>query len=215
MKEKLMPYIDYDAILRFLHYRKADVELSVIEKIDEALNIVYEQSAFLEVHKKYCVEIRDNVLLLDNRIELPYPSLVELLAPCDETFIVACTLGHEISRRIKLETASNPAQAIILDSCASMVADAFAAHIQSTLGYTTNRFSPGYCEVPLSTQPIFAKLLDMERKTGIHLTAGNLMVPEKSIIYLAGVLDRPETRKQVSCLECRKDCLYRKTNLNI
>lgn len=210
MKEKLRPYISYEDILRFLHYRQKEITPELYAQIDEALDIVFANASFREVHKKIPIKIRQQTIYLPDQSALPYPSLVELFSSCESIYVVACTLGHDISRLIRREMAVDPSKGVMLDACASMVTDAFAAYIQSTLGYTTSRFSPGYCEVPLSTQPIFASLLEIEKRVGIHLTEGHLMVPEKSIIYLTGELDQKDEREPLSCAKCQRDCIYRK-----
>ncbi len=210
MKKKLKPYIDYRDILRFLHYRKNEPEPEILAQIDEGLEIVFEKSTFLETHAKFPIQLTEHTVVLDEKIELPYASLCKLLKNSPAVYVVACTLGHEISRLIKREMAFDPARGVLLDACASMLADAYAAYIQSTLGDTTPRFSPGYGDVPLSTQPIFARLLSIEKRTGIHLTEANLMIPEKSIIYLTGELCMLEHSEGLSCKSCNRDCIYRK-----
>lgn len=209
LKEKLMPYVDYGDILRFLHYRKKDIDPSIRQEIDEVLDMVFEKSKFLHVHKKFSITVEEDAVLLQN-IVLPYRSLTELFVSCTEIYAVACTLGHDISRLIRMQMLSNPAKGVITDSCASMVTDAFAAYIQSTLGYTTHRFSPGYGDVPLTTQQIFAQLLEIEKNIGVHLTEANLMIPEKSIIFLVGKLCTKEEREGLSCKNCPRECIYRK-----
>lgn len=210
MKEKLQPYVEYSDILRFLHYRKSTVEPEVIKQIDDCLEIIYNLANFRYTCEKFVVEYRDDSLFIAENVELPFKSLQKLFENSRHIYVVACTLGLEISRLIKRELSINPAHGVVLDACASMVVDAYAGYIQSTLGKTTNRFSPGYGDVPLETQQVFARLLNMEKKTGIHLTNGNLMIPEKSIVFLTGELIDDVETQSLTCNDCQRECVYRK-----
>lgn len=210
MKKKLLPYIEIRDILRFLHFRQENIPQNILDDIDAALDTIYRCADFREVHRRVPVKIEEDALWLDESVRLPYKSLRLLFKNCSHIYVVACTLGLSISRLIKKEMAINPAHGVMLDACASMVADAYAGYIQETLGFTTSRFSPGYGDVPLETQRIFAQLLQIEKKIGVHLTEGNLMIPEKSIIYLTGELCEKEDHIGLSCKDCERDCIYRK-----
>lgn len=210
LKENLLPYIEVSDILRFLHFRQKEVPQNILDDIDAALEIIYAQAQFREVHQKFSAQIKNDALWLDDRIKLPYPSLQHLFKNSEYVYVVACTIGLNITRLIKKEMMVNPSHGVMLDACASMVADAYAGYIQSTLGPTTSRFSPGYGDVPLESQRIFAQLLQIEKNAGIHLTEGNLMIPEKSIIYLTGKRCEEEPTSSLSCNDCERNCIYRK-----
>ena len=215
MREKLDKYIEYNDILRFLHYKKKEVDLEIKKQVDCAIEVVFENSNFLYTSEKKKIIYKDeDKLILENKLELPYKSLTKLFKNSSVMYIVACTLGHNIPRLIKRELAVNPANGVILDSCASVIVDAYAAYLQEQYGRTTSRFSPGYGDVPLESQKLFSGIFNMTKKIGIHLTDGNLMIPEKSIVFLMGDVKEGilgNESDMLSCKTCKRDeCSYRK-----
>lgn len=211
MRDKIDKYIEYSDILRFLHYKKKEIEPEIKMQVDKAVELVFENANFAYTAEKKKISYKDeDKIILDKTIELPYKSLAKLFRNSSEVIIVACTLGHNISRLIKRELAVNPANGVMVDSSASVIVDAYAGYIQEQFGKTTSRFSPGYGDVPLESQKIFAKILDMTKKIGIHLTEGHLMIPEKSIIFLMGDVQEDIKYEELSCDNCSRGCAYRK-----
>jgi len=51
---------------------------------------------------------------------------------------------------------------------------------------TKMRYSPGYGDLPLSNQKLIYDVLNLER-LGISITERFMLVPEKSVIAIAGV----------------------------
>ena len=57
-------------------------------------------------------------------------------------------------------------------------------------GLRTNfRFSPGFGDLPLAVQPAFLAALDAPRRIGLAATAGNLLVPTKSVTAVVGLFE--------------------------
>lgn len=212
MKADLLQYVDYNDILRFLHYKKTEIDEDIKMQLDNAVDIVFENANFTHIiEKKKIIYKNDEKIILENNIDLPYKSFAKLFKNSEYVYIVACTLGHNIPRLIKRELVIEPSKAVIIDSASSVIVDAYAEYIQRQHGKTTSRFSPGYGDVPLETQKIFSKILDMTKKAGIHLTDGNLMIPEKSIVFLMGDLQEYSSKNDtLSCNSCPRDCVYRK-----
>ena len=58
----------------------------------------------------------------------------------------------------------------------------------------TPRFSPGYGDFPLSQQAALCAVLNAERRIGLTLTPGGLLLPQKSVTAVIGVSDAPAAR---------------------
>ena len=130
-----------------------------------------------------------------------------LLRGCDQVILMAATLGMETEALLRRTQASDMARAVILDAAASAaIAEAFAPRC------LTDRFSPGYGDMPVSQQAELFRLLDISRRIGISLSESGLMVPQKSVTALIGVSDRPQGRRSRGCEACAMsaDCAYRK-----
>ena len=116
-------------------------------------------------------------------------SLADRLAPCEEAFVFAVTLGLEVDRLLMRLSASDPAGHFITDAYASALADAACdlaeAEIQGDLP-CIRRYSPGYGDLSLALQQPLLDFLE-GRLLGITLTKNQLMVPTKSITAIMGI----------------------------
>ena len=114
------------------------------------------------------------------------------------------------------------AQALILDAAASAAVENVCDNLCADLAETfaphclTDRFSPGYGDLPLSQQRDLFRLLDVTRRIGVSLSESGLMVPQKSVTALIGVSDRPQRKRSGGCETCTMsaDCAYRKDGKN-
>ena len=141
-----------------------------------------------------------------------------LLKDCDQVILMAATLGNSVERLIRRTQAVDMAGALILDACGSAaienVCDNLCADLAAEFAprYLTDRFSPGYGDMPLSQQRELFAALDVTRRIGVTLTDSGLMLPQKSVTALIGVSDRPQTLRPRGCAACglHDTCAYRK-----
>ncbi|MBP3872725.1 MAG: hypothetical protein J6E32_03325 [Lachnospiraceae bacterium] len=133
-----------------------------------------------------------------------------LLDGCSEAVMVALTLGARLERHMMTEEVRDMSKAYILDVCASLAveraADSFEDSLRSSLlpqgKYLTNRYSPGYGDLPLSIQKTLLDMLNAQRAIGLTLTPTGLMVPRKSITAVLGVSDNPKPDVHGGCGSC-------------
>lgn len=148
----------------------------------------------------------------------------ELLSGCQEAVLMAVTLGQGIDRLLTRSSVSNMADAVIMDACASTaienVADNFEQDLRREVeaegAYLTDRFSPGYGDLPLSAQKQLCAALDTERKIGLSLSTSMLMIPGKSVSAIMGISDKPKALRKRGCESCSlfRSCMYRKEGRN-
>ncbi|MCK5228961.1 MAG: hypothetical protein KAR13_01765 [Desulfobulbaceae bacterium] len=76
------------------------------------------------------------------------------------------------------------------------------------------RFSPGYCDWPITEQTALFSLLD-SKTAGVKLGKTCLMDPRKSVSAIFGIYDQGKMRVKHSknpCMRCaKKDCIARRT----
>lgn len=102
--------------------------------------------------------------------------------------VFALTLGRALDHEISNSRKKSLSQAYFLYEAGSAVIESVADQIEAKiqkipeLQYLkpSRRFSPGYCDIPLSVQNEFYSFLAPE-KIGIQLTSSGAMTPEKSI----------------------------------
>lgn len=128
-----------------------------------------------------------------------------------------CTAGEMISTRSKkLLAGDDPVLGYVYDVAGSFIAEAAGDRMQGMLAgeleasgeKMTNRYSPGYCQWPVSGQQALFSLF--EGKTcGVMLTPSSLMLPVKSISGLIGIGPGVKYR-EYQCELCKmKNCTYR------
>lgn len=140
------------------------------------------------------------------------------LRGCGQAVLMAATLGAEAEALIRRAQKRDMADAVILDAVGSAaienVCDNLCADLADTLSprRLTDRFSPGYGDLPLSDQETIFRILELERRIGVSLTAGGLMIPQKSVTAFIGVADEPPEQRRRGCESCAhfQDCVFRK-----
>jgi hypothetical protein len=187
-----LPPVDKRETLRYMGAREATAELN--ELLDAC--ITETQSSFTPRLCFVEIPIRPN----EGGVEFPFgkvrsQSLCRLLEGCDRAILLAATVGIEIDRRIAKYKSLSPARALCLQAlgtervealcnefCRALQAEAEAAGLS-----VTNRFSPGYGDLPLTLQADFFRLLDCPRQIGLTLNESLLMSPTKSVTAVVGL----------------------------
>ena len=118
---------------------------------------------------------------------------------------------------------TSPTRALILDACASAACEAACDAVQELVEqqlqaegiHFTDRFSPGYGDLPLEVQRPLLAFLDGQRMCGITLTDTFLMTPRKSVTALFGLSARPWGKRARGCAFCsmNQNCSFRKAGI--
>ena len=149
---------------------------------------------------------------------LPGKLAVNMLQECGTAVLMVCTLGAEFDAMQRAWEARDMARAVVLDACGSALVEAGCDAAEEEIAgrfpgmYRTDRFSPGYGDIPLETQDWILRAVDAGRRLGVTTTASYLMIPSKSVTAVIGLSDRPQGAKIRGCAYCtlREECVYRK-----
>lgn len=141
-----------------------------------------------------------------------------LLHGCSDAVLMAATLGAEVDTLLRRLQVTNMADAMILDACAGAAAENVIGNLCEDIAaevrplFLTDRFSPGYGDLPLAQQAQLCAVLDTPRKIGVVLTPGGLLLPQKTITAVAGLSPAPVTAHPAGCDACamRSSCSYRR-----
>lgn len=190
---------DKNMILTRLGYRKTSTLISpdYQKKLEDIINRGLLLCNTRGVYAR--LEITDRStehVVLNNDAQLQSASLSKLLSKSREVVLMASTVGSEITDKIQKEVESGDASlGVILDSLASEAADSALDWMvdfinkflrKDALMLTKNRYSPGYGDLLLENQKIIYDLLELQQ-LGIELTKSFMLVPEKSVIAIAGI----------------------------
>lgn len=129
-----------------------------------------------------------------------------------------CTAGEDFTRMTnQLNEQGDIMEAYILDAIGSLTVEKAMDKIQDSLKISvqekrykiSNRYSPGYCNWPLSDQKSLFELIG-ENPTGIELSESCLMIPRKSVIGIIGIGVHLK-HHEYGCNVCTNStCIYRK-----
>ena len=143
-----------------------------------------------------------------------------MLEPCEEVVLFGATLGPGVERLMMRYEVVNAADSVIMDACASTAIENICNNFESDMRcaveaegrYLTDRFSPGYGDLPIAEQPKFFALLDMTRRIGVSLTPTTIMVPRKSVTAIMGIARTPQPHRPPDCEHCLmfRNCPFRK-----
>ena len=199
---------DLNEILRYLGAQQASEELclkvaAVSERLEKTL-----QPRFTY---KVCPLLRENGQLSvpTAGITLKSRTAERMLAQCDQVILLACTLGAAFETMLRAEQARDMANAAILNACGSALVEAGCDAAEQELKarfpdrFLTDRFSPGYGDLPLSVQPDLCRLTDAQRSLGVYVTPSCLLNPSKSVTAVIGLSEKPQQARIRGCAFCR------------
>ena len=173
--------LDRDELIARMMCTDIDTVLSLSAQCEQEIRSVAECSY---TFRKSSVKIDgDTVCLAFDNIKSR--GLAAVLQNCNSAFIVAVTLGHGVDRLLRQKSVMSTIGHFSTDAVASTLCESLCDYVQSILPKkTTRRFSPGYGDLDLNIQP---RLLNFLEDGGITLTESELMIPSKSVTFIAGV----------------------------
>ncbi|MBE6964176.1 MAG: methionine synthase [Ruminococcaceae bacterium] len=197
------------------------------EQAPEELRLAVERTAaMLEesvqpsfVYRVFDLERRaEGMFLRGAELLLPGEMAQTMLADCSQAALLACTLGSRFDAMLLAEQARDMARAVILDACGSALVEAGCDEAERQIAarlpeyFLTDRFSPGYGDLPLELQRDICAVLDSRRRLGLHVTDSLLLNPVKSVTAVIGISERPQMARIRGCACCamREHCTLRK-----
>jgi hypothetical protein len=201
--DRIMIEAPRERIYRRLGYRPgitslpAGQEAEVERYIADALSVINLRGA----GRRFTVRgQQDAQVLLDGQAgEEVFHSrrLAAFLQECGEVVLMGATAGGEVMAAIAEDATGNRlTRGVVIDAVASEMVDASLDWIMLYFGrelrrenkeLKPNRYSAGYGDFLLENQAVMFRLLDLSR-LGVHITASFLLIPEKSVTAIAGVI---------------------------
>ncbi len=209
--------INIKEALRYLGVREETDEL-----YEKARRI--EKELKKEITPKFTYRVFDikregeEYILLPDSVRLYGHSTHEMLKECEKAVLMSCTLGAGFETMLRKEQARDMANAVLMDAMGSAYVEAGCEEAEREIHdrlpewYMTDRFSPGYGDLPLSVQRDIFSALDITKRLGVVLSDSLLMNPSKSVTAVIGLSNRPQAAKIRGCAYCnlRENCLLRR-----
>ncbi len=210
-----MTSLNNNEILLYLGHRGQEVTPGIQAQIDACVREVERASQPRLVYTRLPLE-KGALPQLSLRGE----DMRLLLEKSREVVLMAVTLGAGLEHTLMRHEVQNMADALIMDACASVavenVCDCFEEDLRRQVEaeglFLSSRFSPGYGDLPLDTQPRLCAVLNTARRIGLTVTDNHLMVPRKSVTAVLGIGEAPFALRAKGCEVCNMflHCDYRK-----
>lgn len=164
------------------------------------------------------VNVSQGEVLLENGLLQCGKQVAAYLKDSAFAALFVCTAGMIFTRLTREHTRNDEQlEAYLTDALGSLAVENAMDRIQNLLeekcqarGWNiTNRYSPGYCNWPLTDQRALFSMIG-ENPTGVSLSDSCLMSPIKSVSGIIGL--GPESKKRpYGCAICQnKTCIYRR-----
>ena len=135
----------------------------------------------------------EGVYLSGLSVPLTGNSIQKLLNGCVRAVVLAATVSAEADRLIRRLSVSDMAAAVVVDALCSaaieQVCDKAEIEIFGDMPkeQRTDRFSPGYGDLPIELQANLLNYLNAQRRIGLSCTDSYLLTPTKSVTAIIGV----------------------------
>lgn len=159
----------------------------------------------------------EGILCEGSRLLLTGNDIRKHLSGCKAAALMCVTLGQKTEQIIRLAQATDMTAGMLTDAMASayteQICDAAQDCMTAELSeyYHTWRFSPGYGDLPLSVQGDFLAAVNAEKRLGVTLSDGGMLVPAKSVTAIIGLSETPVPKGKMGCAGCNMNqtCPYR------
>lgn len=210
--------VDRNEVLRYLGYRGQDVTPELEARMDAVIGHCVEVArpagcvrVFDVAGRGETPDGRPEVRLVGTTLTLVGESMREHMRDAVAVGVLAVTLGIGIDRELRRYSMTKDSlDGVVFDAAATALveraADAAEASIVRSATdrhlYTNFRFSPGYGDMPMETQPTLLATLDAQRRLGITLTKTLLMTPTKSVTAVVGMSAERQESSRRTCAGC-------------
>ena len=202
-------------ILHFLGWHGTPIESELMETIKRFKTEALCQIEPRAVMRRFAIlpsgELQ-NTLFLPQGKDVP-----AMLATCREAVLLAATLGANSERMLLREQTKDAANALVLDAVLSAAIEAVCDRLEAELRdkverdglFLTDRFSPGYGDMPITQSKEICEVLNTGRAIGLTVSQNGILMPRKSVTAIMGISDAMVRRRPKGCEGClaRSTCM--------
>lgn len=193
--------------LHFLGWRGEPLDDTLIHQMRRAQT---EMTQF-EVRKTYGVFSYSQGQVLGTILQPEGDDIRKLLFESQSVVLLSVTLGDACERYIRKHLLLDAGYGMILDATASAMIEAACDQIETELfksvvpqgGDLTDRFSPGYGDMPLAQNKEICSILETGKRIGLTTSSGGLLIPQKSVTAIIGISDKKQIHRASPCENCK------------
>lgn len=208
--------LNVDEALRYLGIHAPDADMHRLA--EDAARAIEQRFTPRYVLREYPVVHREDAVELSGAgVTLTGHMACRMLESCHHAAVLVCTLGVAFDSFLRTEQTRDMARAVVLNSCGSAYVEAGCDAAEAELRarhpdlYLTDRFSPGYGDLPLEVQRSLLTAADAARRLGVVAADSHLMNPSKSVTAVIGLSDEMQRARIRGCAYCmmKGECAYR------
>lgn len=202
-----MPPIPLREALHFMGWRGTPVESSLLEQIQKLIHQAQQLQPYAVLQR---FGINEEGALEGTTLTPQGKEVGRMLSGCHEAVLLGATLGAASERMLLKAQARSGAQAVLLDAVLSAAIEAVCDAQENTLRsqlaphglYLTDRFSPGYGDMPITQTKDICAVLAADKHMGLTVSASGIMIPRKSVTAIMGISRVPVSRRPSGCAAC-------------
>lgn len=216
--ETRIPGIEIAEVLHFLGWRGTPLDPSLIDQISGLCVRVQNEIRPFCILRRFA--LLDDLFLEGTSFSPGGADIGRMLRPCGEAVLLAATLGAQSERMLLREQARAPESALLLDAVLSAAIEAVCDEQERLLReqlwhdgyYLTDRYSPGYGDMPIDQTRQICDVLNTPRTIGLTVSSTGIMLPRKSVTAVMGISRSPVVRRPAGCEACsaRDTCTMRR-----
>ncbi len=210
--------VDRKETLRYLGYRGQELDAKTSQMLEEVATELEAASSPKSIYREYDCEVSGTQIKLGGLL-INSRNLAVNLKGCERAVLLAATIGRAADLMIRKYSISNMAKAAMVQAAGAAGIESYVDQIEDSIRQEVNnrgyylrpRFSPGYGDFALDYQRDIFQILECEKRIGLTLTEGNLMMPSKSVTAVIGLTTEEWKSCQMKkCSLCAKtDCEFR------
>lgn len=210
--------INKDEALRYMGHR-GEVPPTLKELVLKCEKQLLEVIRPAYIFKCFDIEYTDGgIRVLNTSLTFKGNDIKNHLEDCSRAVLMCATIGAEADKLIRLTEISDISAAFVMDSLASAAVEQVCSQADNIIKETfpteflTWRFSPGYGDFPIEIQRDFLDVMNAQKRIGLNVGSGNILIPRKSVTAVAGLSRTPVPKKRRGCVCCNmaEVCQYRK-----
>ena len=182
-------------ILRYLGYGQNEPDEATLALINECYEELLGTASPKYIAQRVNISHKDGKICFLN-YSIPSTKLAINLAGCKEAYIFGATLGNTTDMLMNKYVKLNISKAAVLQACGAAMIEDYIDECEKELSGKLQegqslrpRFSPGFSDFTLEYQKLFMDVLRLDKTIGIHLTDGGIMLPEKSVTAIIGIIE--------------------------
>jgi len=208
--------MDSGEVLRYLGCRDDSPDQRLLALIQELSDELKANTAPKNVYGIWDVRVESPEVSLSG-LTVKSESLSRHLAGCDKAALLAVTLGTGADTLIRRYSVRDMEKAVVAQAICTAMIESYCDEVRGELAkrdevvglFQRAQFSPGYGDFAIAHQEDIIRLLNCDRRIGLTITDGYMLVPSKSITAIIGFA-KQESREENRGKDRNENCAVKK-----